>query len=125
MTQSSAKLLGLAGIFRCKPVPANKGGQPRSYECSVTYRLFNGRSHLGRAAELGHCCRLRSRDEGRLSAESAVRQDMSGVRRRLVVTGDLTGAFFGPGAEQIGGAFAVSQVPGNPLLSDVFIGAKN
>jgi hypothetical protein len=43
----------------------------------------------------------------------------------LAVTGSLDGAFFGPGAEQIGGVFWVGQVPGNALLKDVFVGVRD
>ena len=41
------------------------------------------------------------------------------------VTGSLNGAFFGPNAEQVGGVFAVGQVPGTTLVSDAFVGVKN
>jgi hypothetical protein len=40
------------------------------------------------------------------------------------VTGALDGAFFGPNAEQVGGVWAVGQIPGNAVLSDAFVGLK-
>lgn len=43
----------------------------------------------------------------------------------LAVTGSLNGAFFGPAAEQVGGVFAVGQVPGTSMVRDAFVGLRN
>ncbi len=47
------------------------------------------------------------------------------TRETLTVSGQLSGAFFGPDASQMGGVFAVGQTPGKPLLTDSFVGARN
>ena len=40
------------------------------------------------------------------------------------VTGSLDGAFFGPGAQQVGGVFAVGSTPGQSLVRDAFVAAR-
>jgi hypothetical protein len=41
------------------------------------------------------------------------------------VTGDMNGAFFGPHAEQVGGAFSVERPSGALLLQDAFVGQQH
>jgi hypothetical protein len=62
-----------------------------------------------------------------LSGTMTTYRDMGGgaTQPTFSVSGALDGAFFGPNAEQVGGVFAVGQVPGNALLSDAFVGTRN
>ena len=47
------------------------------------------------------------------------------ISANFAATGSLNGAFFGPGAQQVGGVFVFGDVFGHSLVSDAFVGIKN
>jgi len=52
--------------------------------------------------------------------------DVSGsISTSVAATGSLSGAFFGPRAEQVGGVFSIGDTSGHPLVNDAFVALKN
>ena len=60
---------------------------------------------------------------GGIAAAGTFDIPLAGTVDTTPVTGTLDGAFFGPGAQEVGGVFAVGTTPGQSLLRDAFVAA--
>lgn len=61
---------------------------------------------------------------GAINAPGTFTIPLVGTVDTTPVTGSLDGAFFGPGAQQVGGIFAVGATPGQSIVRDAFIAAR-